>query len=110
MGTIRRCISEEFEQWNDTDGDGYGDNVSSYFKPDYFYLEPTQWSDGDGDGYGDNFTAGAHQPDDCPNEYGTSRNNLNGQWGCLDSDGDGVSDIVDPCPWAPKYQLERPVL
>ena len=102
------AFPEEFEQWNDTDGDGYGDNVSSYFKPDYFYLEPTQWSDGDGDGYGDNFTAGAHQPDDCPNEYGTSRKTTsNGQWGCLDSDSDGVSDIVDPCPWDPEVSIGK---
>tara|TARA_Y100000766_G_scaffold203742_1_gene175665 strand:- start:75 stop:605 length:531 start_codon:yes stop_codon:yes gene_type:complete len=30
-----------------------------------------------------------------------------GQWGCIDSDGDGVSDIVDPCPWDPEVSIGK---
>ena len=82
------------DEWSDQDGDGYGDNNS-----DDFPLEATQWSDFDADGYGDNFTAGAYQPDDCPEESGTSYRDL---FGCLDSDNDGTSDKSDPCEFDPE--------
>ena len=96
------AFPENPEQWNDTDGDGYGDNASSIINSDKFPLEPTQWQDGDGDGYGDNSTVGAFRPDDCRETYGTSiKLTPNGQWGCIDSDGDGASDTVDPCPYDP---------
>ena len=96
------AFPENPEQWNDTDGDGYGDNASSIINSDKFPLEPTQWQDGDGDGYGDNSTFGAFRPDDCRETYGTSvKLTPNGQWGCIDSDGDGASDTVDPCPYDP---------
>ena len=102
------AFPEESEQWNDTDGDGFGDNASSYFNPDMFPLEPSQWNDGDSDGFGDNFTLGAYQPDDCPDIAGTSRKTAtNGQWGCIDSDGDGASDLVDPCPWDPEVSIGK---
>ncbi len=81
------------DEWSDQDGDGYGDNIS-----DDFPLETTQWSDFDGDGYGDNFTSGAHQPDDCIQEPGTSYRDV---FGCVDSDNDGTSDTSDPCPYDP---------
>ena len=42
------------QDW-DTDGDGYGDNISGN-NPDYFPQDPTQWNDTDGDGWGDNYT------------------------------------------------------
>jgi len=102
------AFPSENEQWNDTDGDGFGDNVSSYFNPDSFPFEPSQWNDEDGDGFGDNFTLGAYQPDDCPEVAGNSRKiTPNGQWGCIDSDGDGASDLVDPCPWDPAVSVGR---
>lgn len=102
------AFPEESEQWNDTDGDGFGDNISSYFRPDFFALEPSQWNDNDRDGFGDNVTFGAYQPDDCPDLFGTSRKTTpNGQWGCLDSDGDGASDTIDPCPWDPEVSEGR---
>ena len=65
----------------DNDGDGWA-NVD-----DAFTEDPTQWSDGDGDGFGDN--ADGTSPDSCPSVSGTSTVDRNG---CLDTDGDGVSD------------------
>ncbi len=110
--TLREQFGDAFpendEQWNDTDGDGWGDNASSYFNPDSFPTEPSQWNDGDGDGFGDNFTLGAFQPDDCPEIAGSSiKLTPNGQWGCIDSDGDGASDLVDPCPWDPEISTGK---
>ena len=66
-------------QWNDTDGDGYGDNASGN-NPDAFPNDPNQWVDTDGDGYGDNsnVTGGDQWPND-PSQW----------W---DSDGDGYGD------------------
>ena len=105
-------------QWNDIDGDGYGDNASgiqpdscpseegysnldifgcpdedndgSSQNGDAFPDDPTQWSDIDGDGYGDN--PNGTQPDNCTTVVGTS---LRDVFGCPDSDGDGASDIND---------------
>ena len=105
-------------QWNDSDGDGYGDNASgiqpdscpseegysnldifgcpdedndgSSQNGDAFPDDPTQWSDIDGDGYGDN--PNGTQPDNCTTVVGTS---LRDVFGCPDSDGDGASDIND---------------
>ena len=49
----------------DIDGDGY-------LNPDDAFPEDgTQWNDTDGDNYGDN-PAPATEPDACPNEFGTS--------------------------------------
>jgi len=105
-------------QWEDQDGDGYGDNASG-FQPDScptvegysnvdifgcydedndgsseggdaFPDDPTQWLDTDGDGYGDN--PNGSQPDNCTSVFGTSTLDV---FGCLDSDGDGASDLND---------------
>ena len=95
----------------DTDNDGFEDAV------DDFPSEPTQWQDSDGDGFGDNWADGswnatregtvgqwfanATNPDYCPEESGTSDNSA---WagtgagvilGCADSDGDGWADSID---------------
>ncbi len=40
-------------QWQDEDGDGYGDNPSGW-DPDIFPSDPTEWNDTDNDGVGDN--------------------------------------------------------
>ena len=105
-------------QWNDSDGDGYGDNatgtqpdscpneegysnVGTYGCPDAdndgsaqaddaFPNDATQWSDIDGDGYGDN--PNGTQPDNCTTVIGTSNLDV---YGCPDSDGDGASDTND---------------
>ena len=66
-------------QWNDTDGDGYGDNQSGN-NPDIYPNEPSQWSDSDGDGYGDNSLG--FEGDAFPTEPS--------QWN--DTDGDGYGD------------------
>jgi hypothetical protein len=79
-------------QWNDTDGDGYGDNPNGNF-PDMFPDDPTQWSDLDGDGYGDNpnGTDSDQFPFD-PDEW-------------KDTDGDGIGDNSDPYPNDPSTDI-----
>ena len=67
-------------QWIDSDGDGYGDNLSGN-DPDIFPNDPDEWKDSDGDGVGDN-------SDEFPNDPE--------EW--KDSDGDGVGDNSDFLP------------
>ena len=110
-------------QWNDTDGDGYGDNIggnlpdacpgeagTSWQNSTYGCLdgdqdgwsdtqdshpnEQTQWSDADADGYGDN--AGGVLPDACVNSAGNST--LGNRYGCPDNDGDGWDNAIDALP------------
>ena len=100
-------------QWNDTDGDGWGDNYNlsledgrnsswpgilnnSATQIDYFPLESSQWHDTDDDGYGDNQSG--YQADACPEVSGNSTIPV---YGCIDSDGDGVSDDDDDYPTDP---------
>ena len=88
----------------DSDGDGYGDNA------DAFPTISTQWSDTDGDGYGDNwgsqswnsvreqygigeYVPGAIRSDYCPENAVTS--NIDGYFGCVDDDGDGIANIFE---------------
>ncbi|MEL0100431.1 MAG: hypothetical protein VW862_01855, partial [Euryarchaeota archaeon] len=100
-------------QWNDTDGDGYGDNpngtqpdscptISGNSSADLFGCldndgdtwsnandvfpdDGSEWIDSDLDGFGDNM-------DECPATAGTA---TDGKIGCVDSDGDGWSDNAD---------------
>ena len=92
-------------QWNDTDGDGYGDNYDNASwdtyrpaiwpgllldqanQPDAFPLERTQHMDSDGDWIGDN--PNGDPADACPYAYGNSQYD---RLGCPDADGDGYSD------------------
>ena len=71
----------ESSQWNDTDGDGYGDNLTGN-NPDIYPNEPSQWNDTDGDGYGDNLTG--IDGDAFPYDYNAS----------IDTDGDGMPDLI----------------
>ena len=71
-------------EWEDSDEDGYGDNSDAF--PD----EDSQWTDFDEDGYGDN--PDGQQPDDCPDQYGTSSVD---RYGCADADGDGYSNPIE---------------
>jgi hypothetical protein len=48
----------------DFDSDGWADSV------DAFFQDETQWNDGDGDGYGDN--PAGNNPDECPFFFGDS--------------------------------------
>ena len=101
--------SDEFPndstETTDTDGDGIGDNS------DEFPNDSTETTDTDGDGIGDNsdeFPNDGNRTtdadldgyddlieDDCVDEWGNSTIDL---LGCLDSDGDGVSDSNDLFP------------
>ena len=111
----------ESTQNADQDGDGFGDNVIGFqaddcpttsgtsFRDVYgcadedtdgmsdtsdaFLGESTQWNDTDGDGYGDELNG--TQGDSCPEVVGTSTNDV---YGCIDSDGDGYSDLNDVWP------------
>jgi len=80
-------------QWKDSDGDGYGDRPVPP-NGDMFPNDPTQWSDTDNDGFGDN--PEGNNGDVCPETYGKSE--LPGARGCPDSDNDGVVDPYDAFP------------
>ena len=88
------CIDESKTD-EDIDGDGYKGNYT-YFPEnnthvgDAFPFDKTQWQDIDGDGFGDN--ASGERPDYCPDIFGKS--DKNERYGCLDTDGDGYSDIL----------------
>ena len=69
-------------QDSDSDGDGYGDNLSGV-NGDAFPYDSTQHMDSDGDGYGDNLLG--NNSDAFPQNQE--------QW--LDSDGDGYGDNAD---------------
>ena len=109
IANIDDAFPNDATQWLDSDGDGYGDNATGN-NPDAFVNHSTQWFDTDGDGYGDNwgasawnstrlfiwpgeFVNGAILADHCPNEAGNST--VDGYFGCLDIDGDGIADIYD---------------
>ena len=93
----------------DSDGDGVSDptlpvgNTSGWNASDgadAFPFEPTQSADSDNDGYGDNPVG--FEADVCPAEAGSSSVD---RFGCVDEDGDGVSDANDaflgePTQWA----------
>ncbi|MDP6889543.1 MAG: SBBP repeat-containing protein [Candidatus Thalassarchaeaceae archaeon] len=94
-GDTRPDVNDPFPdnplEWEDSDRDGVGNNS------DAFPYDATQTQNQDGDQYGDN--PFGNLPDACPNEYGTS---LLDVYGCVDSDGDGVSDINDQFPNDPE--------
>jgi hypothetical protein len=76
----------------DTDGDGWSDPSPSwpahpYGSGDAFPTEALQWRDSDQDGFGD-LPLGAFR-DDCPDEPGTSKRDVQG---CPDDNGDGWSN------------------
>ena len=115
------AFPNEATQHADQDGDGFGDNPAGFegddclatpgtsFRDvfgcddedadgmsdsnDAFLGEPTQWNDTDSDGYGDELNG--TQGDACPEDAGTSTNDV---FGCIDSDGDGYSDLNDLWP------------
>ncbi len=91
-----------FDRWGcpDTDGDGWSDSTANWLASpggngDAWPLDPTQWHDRDGDGRGDN--PKGTTADVCPDNAGTSVGPLEGgdRWGCIDTDGDGWSDLGD---------------
>ena len=119
---IEDAQPNEPTQWSDVDGDGYGDNLAG-LNPDacpgvlgnstlgnrmgcldddgdgwdnlidQLPSTPTQWLDQDGDGYGDNATG--IEADSCP---GIAGNSTIDRYGCVDNDGDGISNESDAFP------------
>ncbi|MEC9090086.1 MAG: hypothetical protein VYC11_01830, partial [Candidatus Thermoplasmatota archaeon] len=71
----------------DTDGDSWSD------QGDKFPQDATQWQDADGDQFGDN--PEGHQPDSCPNAQPGLGVSIIDRFGCPDTDGDGYSDADD---------------
>jgi hypothetical protein len=96
----------------DIDGDGhqgpytYNPDNDTH-EGDAFPLDPTQWENMDGDEYGDSQAPNATDSDDCPEVWGNS--SMKSRYGCLDSDGDGYSDLFgddwdpsNPTQWEDK--------
>ncbi len=92
-GNNADAFPDDSSQWADSDGDGYGDRPIIP-NGDFFPNDPTQWSDFDGDGYGDN--SDGNNGDQCPELYGEST--IPAARGCPDSDNDGVVDPFDAFP------------
>ncbi len=81
------CPDRDMDTWSN-DGDAYPDDVRF-------------WSDSDGDGHPDQ--NGTNMSDDCPAEWGNSTVD---RLGCLDTDGDGVSDEADFYPQDASLSVE----
>ena len=89
---------DDVTQWEDSDGDNYGDNPNGN-NPDFFPDDPSQWRDSDGDGYGDNpgGTQGDRFPTDPTQWFDTDNDGYGDNF--VDVDGDGVSEgNSDVCP------------
>lgn len=76
---------------DDIDGDGFAN------EDDVFPFDEKEWNDLDSDGFGNN-------SDDCVGTYGTSTVD---RLGCLDQDGDGVSDLNDLDPYDAEIGLDE---
>ena len=118
------AFPNDSSQWNDTDGDGFGDESNGVEGDDCVNTpgnstmgllgcidtdgdgwadseddlpeNPSQWSDQDDDGYGDN--QNGTTPDGCPTQVGTSYIDI---YGCADYDLDGWSGETDVFPFNP---------
>jgi alpha-tubulin suppressor-like RCC1 family protein len=118
-------FDDDLSQWNDTDGDGYGDSLIGFQGDacpntvgtsiedrfgcidtdndgwsddgDLFSNNPTQWADRDGDGYGDNQEENATMSDAFPAD-GT-------QWNDTDGDGHGDNPFGTQGDWFPEDPL-----
>ena len=114
-------FDDDLSQWNDTDGDGYGDSIIGFQgdscpntigtsiedrfgcsdtdndgwsdEGDLFANNPTQWADRDGDGYGDTQDENATMSDAFPAD-GT-------QWNDTDEDGHGDNPFGTQGDWFP---------
>jgi len=121
----------DYSQYIDTDQDGFGDNVTG-FRGDYcplvygestrndvlgcpdsdfdgwadfqdlFVSDSSQWNDTDLDGFGDELNG--FEGDACPLDSGNSTAD---RFGCLDSDGDGYSDLGDDLPYEQTQWSDR---
>jgi len=86
------CLDSDGDGWSDDDGNW---PAHPYGLADAFPTEFSQWRDRDDDGFGDNQSEGAFEIDACPITPGTSWQD---RFGCIDSDGDGWSDLNDVFP------------
>ncbi|MGB1678715.1 MAG: hypothetical protein ACPHFV_01590 [Poseidonia sp.] len=120
------AFPDEGTQWNDTDGDGYGDNPAPAYQPDecvtvpgtstedrygcpdsdgdgwsdagdWAPANPDQWVDADGDGYGDNYLFELDAYQMHVNQSGDAFPNDATQWN--DTDGDGYGDNYENASW-----------
>ncbi len=126
------ALPNESSQWDDYDLDGFGDRVEGvrgdscptqygtstngsqgcpdadgdgvYDVEDSWPNDIRIWSDTDGDGFADQ--SATNLSDDCPLVEGYSSVD---RIGCLDSDGDGVSDEQDFYPQDAKRTVEEAI-
>ena len=124
------ALPDEPTQWDDYDLDGFGDRLEGvagdscptlfgtssngslgcpdgdadgvYDEEDLWPEDNRLWSDGDADGFSDQLNTNIS--DDCPIIEGYSTVD---RLGCLDSDGDGVSDEGDFYPNDSKRSVEE---
>ena len=82
------CQDSDFDGWADFD--------------DEYPVDSSQWKDSDNDDYGDELNG--FEGDACPLIPGTSSID---RFGCLDSDGDGYSDLGDDLPHESTQWLDR---
>jgi len=99
------CLDSDFDYYSDPSESW----TFSEHKADAIPNDITQWEDQDGDGYGDNAEP-ATEPDSCRLIAGSSTKTWQADqssptgysettwFGCLDSDGDGWADSSDPFP------------
>ena len=98
------AFPDDFTQWKDRDGDGYGDEIDGN-DSDAFPSDGTQWNDTDEDGHGDNpyGTEGDWFPENPERWQDTDRDGVADedddfsndatQW--KDADGDGYGDELN---------------
>lgn len=95
------CQDRDGDGWSDP---GNGEEAHPVGNADAFPGDESQWRDTDGDGYGDNLTG--TRGDACPSIHGNStravfydaaenRYTSIYRYGCLDSDGDGYDDSTE---------------
>jgi parallel beta-helix repeat protein len=92
-------------QWEDNDGDGYGDNPLGN-NSDAFPNDPLEWQDSDSDGRGDNSDA---FPNDATEQNDSDSDGVGDNSDAFphdkkeskDSDGDGIGDNADAFPKDP---------
>ena len=95
------CQDTDGDGWSDP---GNGEEAHPSGNADAFHMEDTQWRDSDGDGYGDNLSG--FRGDACPTLAGESTRailydpNINSyasinRYGCVDDDNDGYDDNTE---------------
>ena len=95
------CLDSDFDFYSNPDAD-----YTVADGADALPNDGTQWNDIDGDGYGDN-PSPATNPDSCPSVAGNSTKEIRldgtviDKLGCLDSDGDSFDDLSDEFPSDP---------